>query len=283
MHRIARAVSSVALAVAIVGTAMVAVPTVAGAASPGEEADFVSRINNLRASQGLPPMTPDAGLAATSCTWNDHMIAAGGISHDPNLAAAVASVFPDWRKGGENVGLGGTVSSLFDAFVASPGHYKNLVDPDFSRVGVCVGRDGNGKLFTTHRFAAVGAAAPAPPPPPPPPPPTTAAPAPPPAPPTTAAPPPPPPTTAPPTTAAPPPTPTTAAPATAAPTAPPTTAATTIAPAASAPPASATSLLVAVLPPSSTAATESTLADHVHELVVEILDLFPAFLHLRLP
>jgi hypothetical protein len=42
-------------------------------------------------------------------------------------------------------------------------------------------------------------------------------------------------------------------------------------------------LLVAVLPPSSTAATESTLADHVHELVVEILDLFPAFLHLRLP
>ena len=150
-------------------------------------------------------MTPDAGLAATSCTWNDHMIAAGGISHDPNLAAAVASVFPDWRKGGENVGMGGTVSSLFDAFVASPGHYKNLVDPDFSRVGVCVGRDGNGKLFTTHRFAAVGAAAPAPPPPPPPPPPTTAAPPPPPtAPPTTAAPPPPP--TAPPTTAAPPPT-----------------------------------------------------------------------------
>ena len=47
MHRIARAVSSVALAVAIVGTAMVAAPTVAGAASPGEEADFVSRINNL--------------------------------------------------------------------------------------------------------------------------------------------------------------------------------------------------------------------------------------------
>jgi hypothetical protein len=263
---------------------MVAAPTVAGAASPGEEADFVARINNLRASQGLPPMTPDAGLAATSCTWNDKMIAAGGISHDPNLAAAIASVFPDWRKGGENVGMGGTVSSLFDAFVASPGHYKNLVDPEFSRVGVCVGRDGNGKLYTTHRFAAVAAAAPAPPPPP-----TTAAPPPPPptAPPTTAAPPPAP--TAPPTTAAPPPAPT-APPTTAAPPpAPPTTAATTTAPVASAAPLPPTSLLVAALPPSSTSAVESTLApdsvatEHVHELVIEILDLFPAFLHLRLP
>ncbi len=291
MRRIARAVLSVALAAALGGAALVAAPTVAGAASPGDEAEFVSKINNLRASQGLPPMTPDPALAATSCTWNDQMIAAGGISHDPNLAAAIAAVVPDWRKGGENVGMGGTVSSLFDAFVASPGHYKNLVDPDFSRVGVCVGRDANGKLFTTHRFVAV-AAAPAPPPPPPSPPPpsppTTAAP-PPTAPPTTAAPvtaaapvttaaPPPPP----PTTAAPPPPPPTPAPtaAASAPAAAPTTAPTTAAP------TTPTSLVVAALSPSSTPATESTLAPagpDVRELVIEILDLFPAFLHLRLP
>ena len=69
------------------------------------------------------------------------MIAAGAISHDPNLAAAIASVSSNWRKGGENVGMGGTVDSLFDTFVASPGHYANLVDPQYTRVGVCVGRD----------------------------------------------------------------------------------------------------------------------------------------------
>ncbi len=125
--------------------------------------------------------------------------------------------------------MGGTVDSLFDAFVASPGHYANLVDPQYTRVGVCVGRDANGKLFTTHRFIAIAGDGAAPPPPPPPP--TTAAPVSPQAPPptapptTTAAPVTAAPLTAPPTTAAPPPPPpppTTAAHVTA-PAAPPTT------------------------------------------------------------
>jgi outer membrane biosynthesis protein TonB len=244
----------------------------------------VADINALRTSKGLAPLTPDPALAATACTWNDQMIAAGTISHDPNLAAAIAAAAPDWRKGGENVGMGGTVSSLFDAFVASPGHYKNLVDPDFSRVGVCVGRDANDKLFTTHRFLGVKAATP---------PPTTAAALAPTTPPPTAAPP-----TAP-TTAAP----TTAAPTTAAPTAPPPTPApttppppkpapkpapTTAAPT-SAAPASApvpASLGAATVPPSSTTPAGSpdpTDAVEVRELVVQILDAFPAFLHLRLP
>ncbi len=232
-------------------------------------------INALRTSNGLAPLTPDAALAATACTWNDQMIAAGTISHDPNLAAAIAAAAPDWRKGGENVGMGGTVSSLFDAFVASPGHYKNLVDPDFSRVGVCVGRDANNKLFTTHRFLGVKGAAP---------PPTAA--------PTTAA-----PTTAAPTTAAP----TTAAPATAAPptTAAPTTppppkpAPTTAAPTTAAPttaaPTSApvpASLVAATVPPPSTTppgSPDPTDAVEVRALVIQILDTFPAFLHLRLP
>jgi Cysteine-rich secretory protein family len=288
VRHIARALTSAALALMLTAGLLAVGTAAAGAASPADEATFVSKINALRASQGLAALTPDAALAATACTWNDQMIAAGTISHDPNLAAAIASVSSSWRKGGENVGMGGTVDSLFDAFVASPGHYANLVDPQYTRVGVCVGRDANGKLFTTHRFMAVAGDGAAPPPPPPPPPPPAP-------PPTTAAPPTAPPTTtaapvtaalltAPPTTAAPPPPPpppTTAARITA-PVAPPTTPApappTTPAPAPS-------SLLVAVLPPSSTPAAESTppAAVDVHELVVEILATFPTFLHLRLP
>ena len=287
MRQIARAFTSAALAVMLTAGLLVVGSHAAGAASPADEATFVSKINALRASKGLAALTPDAALAATACTWNDQMIAAGTISHDPNLAAEIASVSPDWRKGGENVGMGGTVDSLFDAFVASPGHYANLVDPQYTRVGVCVGRDASGKLFTTHRFMAVagdGAAAPPPPPPPPPPttaPPTTAAPPTTPAPVTAAAP------TAPPTTAAPPPPapPTTAARVTAPP-APPTTPVSpqAQAPVPTAPATSPSSLLVAVLPPSSTPAAESPppAVAEVHELVVEILESFPTFLHLRL-
>ena len=156
------------LAAAVTAAAGVTAPGIAGAAStPADEAVFLSKINALRGSQGLAPLSVDPALAATSCTWNDQLIVANALSHDPNLSAAIASVEPNWRKGGENVGMGGTLDSLFDAFVASPGHYKNLVDPDYSRVGICSARSATGKLFTTHRFLGVGSS-PAPPPPPPP-------------------------------------------------------------------------------------------------------------------
>ena len=144
------------LAVAVTAAAGVAAPGAAGAAStPADEAVFLTKINGLRASVGLAALSSDAALAATSCTWNDQLIVANALSHDPNLSAAIASVEPNWRKGGENVGMGGTVDSLFDAFVASPGHYQNLVDPQYSRVGICAARSPSGKLFTTHRFLGV--------------------------------------------------------------------------------------------------------------------------------
>ena len=286
------------LVVAVSAAGGVAAPGTAGAAStPADEAVFLTKINALRASVGLAALSPDPGLAATSCTWNDQLIVADALSHDPNLSAAIASVEPNWSKGGENVGMGGTVDSLFDAFVASPGHYKNLVDPDYSRVGICSARSATGKLFTTHRFLGVRST-PAPPPPPPPPPPTTAAPPPPP--PTPAA-------TAPPTTpapAAPPTTPSpTAAPAPAAAAAPPTAVPNTNAPAPPAAPttpapparteapsssgsplstAAAASAALGSTPPGSESAVSTGPSD-VRALVMEILEGFPDFLHLRLP
>ena len=41
-----------------------------------------------------------------------------------------------------------------DAFIASPGHYANIVDPEFTHIGVGVIRDPDNpaRLFTTHRF-----------------------------------------------------------------------------------------------------------------------------------
>ena len=79
------------------------------------------------------------------------------------------------------------------AFINSPAHYRNLVDPAWTHVGVGVTFGGDGRMYTTHNFMALaggGGAAPAarhrrrhrrPPPrsppttaaPPPPPPPTT--------------------------------------------------------------------------------------------------------------
>ncbi len=125
----------------------------------GAEAHYVAAINQLRVGKGLNALTLDNQLVAGSRTWADQMKAQGSISHAPDLSVGVTQ---NWQKLGENVGVGPTVTALMDAFIASPGHYANLVDPVYTRVGVGVVWDGD-VMYTTHRFMSV-AAAPAPPP-----------------------------------------------------------------------------------------------------------------------
>lgn len=128
-------------------------------AAPSDSAGFVASINNLRASKGLGMLSVDGNLTDIAQSWANSMGLADGISHRADLRSGVTG---DWQTLGENVGVGPSVSSLMDAFIASPGHYKNLVDPRFTHVGVGTVRVGN-LLYTAHEFmAARSVAAPAP-------------------------------------------------------------------------------------------------------------------------
>lgn len=120
------------------------------------EREFVERIDALRVSKGLAPLEVHPELVAVARAWARRMADADEISHNPDLARQVRA---DWQKLGENVGVGMTVPRLHDAFVKSPAHYRNLVDPDFTHVGVgvAVGRDG--ALFTAHQFMKLRPAA----------------------------------------------------------------------------------------------------------------------------
>ena len=126
------------------------VPAPAGAAvdAGAVESAFVAKINALRASKGLGQLRVDDELTAVGRAWAAKMAAAGDISHNPRFQNQVTA---DWVKLGENVGMGPELDKLFRAFVASPTHYKNLVDGDFTRVGVGVVLAG-GTIFTSHQF-----------------------------------------------------------------------------------------------------------------------------------
>jgi hypothetical protein len=130
------------------------VPVAAAHAAPAaydtaSENAFLQRINDLRASKGLNRLTVHGELLGVARRWTDKMVAAGRISHNPNLGNEVSA---PWRKLGENVGVGYDVEGLWQAFVNSPGHYKNLVDPAWTHVAVGAVRAGDGRLFTTHNF-----------------------------------------------------------------------------------------------------------------------------------
>jgi len=125
-------------------------------ANTGDEAAFVTALNNVRAGLGLPALTLNAELSDLARGHAQVMADAGHIFHADPISAGYTGA---WAKMGENVGVGANVSVLVDAFVASPGHYANIIDPAFTQIGVGVVWQGNA-LYTTHRFLQVPGEAP---------------------------------------------------------------------------------------------------------------------------
>jgi hypothetical protein len=122
-------------------------PAGAHADTVGDEATFVAKINDLRAGKGLGTLQVNDNLVAKARGWAAGMAAAGRIWHS-TLSDGITA---DWQKLGENVGMGGSVDGLHAAFVASPHHYENLVDPDFGSVGIGIAVSG-GTIYVSEVF-----------------------------------------------------------------------------------------------------------------------------------
>jgi hypothetical protein len=64
---------------------------------------------------------------------------------------------------GENVGMGGSASSIHQAFMNSAPHRANILDHDFTQVGIGTAYDDKGVLYITQVFRKpMGSTAPAP-------------------------------------------------------------------------------------------------------------------------
>ena len=123
-------------------------------ADSGTEQGFLSAINSTRSANGLAALTMDGGLQAHARKHTADMIAAGEIYHSTSaeLQAAAGS---GWSRLGENVGRGGTVDSLHQAFMDSPGHRANILG-DYNYVGIGTDTSGDGILYVTVVFMKKG-------------------------------------------------------------------------------------------------------------------------------
>lgn len=154
------------------------------------ESGFLANLNAIRSSRGVAPLQLSGSMSGAAAGWTQQMVNGSFLAHAGDIVGGVPG---GWTKVGENVGRGKTVASLTEAFMNSPGHARNILDPDYTHVGIAVMVHPTGRVYTTHRFAALPGAAPAapavpapsqptatpiPPPPTPIPPPPTATPAP---------------------------------------------------------------------------------------------------------
>ncbi len=103
-----------------------------GVAHASSGSSFVSLINSSRAAAGLRPYVVRSDLTAVAQAQAQRMASSGKLYHNPHLATDVKNFA--WV--GENVGYGPGVVALHNAFMNSSGHRANILDHQFTEVGV---------------------------------------------------------------------------------------------------------------------------------------------------
>lgn len=115
----------------------------------------LNKVNELRSSLNLQPVTRYQELDAVAQDWSEQQAAANNMSHRPDFTSAYPS---GWTTGSENVAWrtagGDTGAQIFEQWRKSPGHYKNMTDPDVNSIGIGFAQTSDGKWYATQNFAA---------------------------------------------------------------------------------------------------------------------------------
>jgi hypothetical protein len=151
-----RRLASFAVAASVALTGLAALAPAAQAST--EESQFVSMTNGARSNKGLRSYSVASDLVAVARRHAQKMASQHTIFHNPNLGSDVSG----WQAVGENVGMGGSASSIHQAFMNSTAHRANILDSDFTQVGIGTAFDEKGVLYVTEVFRKPYGAAPAP-------------------------------------------------------------------------------------------------------------------------
>ena len=115
----------------------------------------LNKVNELRSSLGLQPVTRYQELDAVAQDWSEQQAAANNMSHRPDFTSAYPS---GWTTGSENVAWrtagGDTGALIFNQWLNSPGHYKNMTDPNVNSIGIGFAQTSDGRWYATQNFAA---------------------------------------------------------------------------------------------------------------------------------
>jgi uncharacterized protein YkwD len=116
-----------------------AATSVNGTRLNAHEAAMVAYINQARRDARLPILTVTPGTTDVARRWALQMATSKTLRHNPRFAAEVGrSGSPRWTKVSENVGYASACDAkeLFDAYMKSPGHRKNILDPKVRYIGM---------------------------------------------------------------------------------------------------------------------------------------------------
>lgn len=117
------------------------------------EREFFNLVNRERRSRGMRSLSYNSALTSTARRHSARMAAEGRLYH--NTAELRSDEFARRTNYptmvGENVGEGPSVDWLHDAFMNSPGHRSNIIEPRYTAMGIGVTVK-NGTIWVTQDF-----------------------------------------------------------------------------------------------------------------------------------
>jgi uncharacterized protein YkwD len=137
------------------------------------ETQIIQMINNYRAENGVAPLTVNAQLNVAATMHSQDMVSISniygpnvGMQHElfgtlhPEVTDRLdAAGYDDWSTSfawGENIAYGfNSAADVVNAWINSPDHRANILNPNFTDTGVSVQVSANGMLFFTQDFGHV--------------------------------------------------------------------------------------------------------------------------------
>jgi uncharacterized protein YkwD len=116
------------------------IATTPARAGTGLRGEMLQLINDARERNDRKALELDVELSKYARRHSQDMADAGGLFHTANLAAKLKDVH--WSSAGENIGTGGSLANIKDAFMASKPHRQNVLNRDFDHVAIGVVESG---------------------------------------------------------------------------------------------------------------------------------------------
>ena len=116
------------------------------------EKGFARKINSARGNNDLTKLSLDPELSRAARKHTKEMVERNELYHTPS--DALRNRVTNWIVLGENVGVGGSVASLHEAFMNSPAHRDNVLHAAYRHVGIGVKKVGD-RMWVTIIFEAV--------------------------------------------------------------------------------------------------------------------------------
>jgi uncharacterized protein YkwD len=123
------------------------------------EQDIVNAVNLVREQNGLAPLSVNPKLVEAAQIHANDMGRLADMAHDlpgaaqPTLLDRASFVGYRFTTLGENIAFNyPDTASVMSAWLSSPGHRANILDPNYTEIGVGIGYDSSGQPYYCQDF-----------------------------------------------------------------------------------------------------------------------------------